>query len=297
MEGVVFDIKRFAIHDGGGIRSTLFLKGCLLHCPWCQNPEGLLRTVRLWCHPVSCVRCGTCMARCPEDAIFLDARVHIDPDRCTTCSLCVEVCPAAALSLDGWVISAEAAAALLLRDRPFFGTDGGVTLSGGEVLMQPLFAQEILRLCKEAGVDTAIETSLSGSWNTLEGFLPLVDHFIIDIKYMDSLVHEARLGTSNDVILENHGRLVHAGADVLVRTPLIPGYTATEENIRAIARHVVAVDPEAKYELLNFNPLCRSKYVALEQDYPVEGEALTTERMEAFYSILQHEGVRNIIKE
>lgn len=297
MNGTVFDIKRFAVHDGGGIRSTLFLKGCPLRCPWCQNPEGLSRAVRLWYHPASCVHCGTCVATCPQHAITFSDRVHIDLLHCIPCGFCVEKCPAAALSLDGWAISAEAAAELLLRDRAFFGATGGVTLSGGEVLAQHEFALELLRLCKDAGVDTAIETSLFASQDILRSLLSVVDHFIIDIKYMDANLHESILGASNDVILRNYELLVKTGADILVRTPLIPGYTATEDNIRAIARYLVSVDPQVKYELLNFNPLCRSKYVALEQEYPVEGAALSPRQMESFHEVLRQESVRNIIKE
>lgn len=297
MNGTVFDIKRFAVHDGAGIRSTLFLKGCPLRCPWCQNPEGLRRQIQLWHKPTSCVHCGTCVQACPKNAVTLEERVHIDAALCDACGRCVEACPAAAMELDGWEISAEAAAELLLRDRPFFGATGGVTLSGGEMLTQPEFAGEVLRLCHEADVSTAVETCLYAPWETVDALRPVVDHFLIDIKYLDAETHRTVIGVPNERILDNYARLVQAGADVLVRTPLIPGYTATEENIRAIARFVANTDPKGKYELLNFNPLCRSKYAALEQAYPVEGAALSVQEMERFYEILKQEGVPNIVKE
>lgn len=297
MNGTVFDIKRFAVHDGAGIRSTLFLKGCPLRCPWCQNPEGLRRQIRLWNKPTACVQCGTCAQVCPSGAVTLGDRVHIDPASCDGCGRCVEACPAAAMEMDGWEISAEEAAKLLLRDRPFFGKTGGVTLSGGEMLTQPEFAAEVLQRCHEAGVNTAVETCLYAPWETADALRPVTDHFLIDIKYFDSAVHQAVIGVPNGMILENYTRLVQAGEDVLVRTPLIPGYTATEENIRAIARFVAETDRDGKYELLNFNPLCRSKYAALERAYPVEGAALSQQEMERFYAILQEEGVPNIVKE
>jgi pyruvate formate lyase activating enzyme len=297
MTGTIFETKRFAVHDGPGIRTTLFLKGCPLKCPWCQNPEGMRREIRLWHRPRGCVKCGNCVGACPHGALSLTDRVHIDHGLCRRCGRCIKACPVSALSLDGREITPEDAAAPLLKDRVFFEDGGGVTLSGGEVFAQWRFALEILAICRAEGVDTAIESCMAVSPDVLERFLPVVDHFIMDIKYMDPQVHRAVLGMDNRLILDNHRFLVERGADVLVRTPLIPGYTATEENVRAIARYLVQADPDAKYELLNFNPLCRSKYAALERDYPVEGGAISAARMAAFHDILKQEGIRNIIRE
>ena len=297
MTGVVFDLKRFAVHDGGGLRTTLFLKGCPLRCPWCQNPEGMVRQPLLWHNPVTCLRCGTCLTACKSGALALRDRIHVDRSRCDLCGKCVDVCPAAAMELTGRAVTAEEAAELLLRDRVFFTNGGGVTLSGGEVLAQWEFAREILARCKEAGADTAIETCLLAPRSVIEAMLPVVDHFMTDIKYFDAETHRRVLGADNGPILDNYRYLVSQGADIVVRTPLIPGFTATEENIRAIVRFVHGTDPDAKYELLNFNPLCRSKYSALEQDYPVSGGALSDAEMKRFYEILAQEGITNIIKE
>lgn len=297
MTGTVFDIKRFAVHDGPGLRTTLFLKGCPLRCPWCQNPEGLRAEIRLWYAPAECLRCGACAAACPNGALRVDERVHIDQGRCKRCGRCVDACPVGALRMDGWTLTAEEAAGQLLRDRPFFEAGGGVTLSGGEVFAQWRFALEVLSRCRAAGVDTSIESCMAVDGDILRQFLPAVDHFIMDIKYLDAETHRRVLGADNRQILENHAFLVRQGADVLVRTPLIPGFTATEANVRAIARHLAAADPEAKYELLNFNPLCRSKYSALERDYPVTGGPLSADAMEGFYDILRQEGIRHIVRE
>lgn len=297
MRGIIFDLKRFAVHDGGGLRSTLFLKGCPLRCPWCQNPEGIGSKVQLWHSPGSCLKCGSCVPVCPEKALTLTDRIHVDHALCRQCGACVDACPAAAMELLGTAVTAEEAARQLLRDRVFFGENGGVTLSGGEVLMQWQFASQVLRLCKQEGADTAIETCLLAPRQALEAMKEVTDHFIVDIKFMDPQLHRTHLGADNVQILSNFRWLLEQGADVLVRTPLIPGYTATDDNIRAIARYLCEVAPGIPYELLNFNPLCRSKYAALEQDYPVTGGALTAAEMEHFYEILAQEGIVNMIKE
>ena len=297
MNGFVFEVKRFAVHDGPGLRTTLFLKGCPLRCPWCQNPEGLHLEPRLWYKEADCLRCGNCVAACQERALALDERVHIDQVACVLCKRCLDACPTGALLLDGREVSADEAEETLLQDAVFYAEGGGITLSGGEVMAQWPFALELLRRMRARGVDTAIETCLLVKQDVLSRFLELVDHFIVDIKYFDGVEHRRVLGESNELILANYRYLVEKGADVLVRTPLIPGYTATEANIRAIARFVRLTDANARYELLNFNPLCRSKYAALEEDYPVSGQPFSAGEMEAFYAILREEGIANIVRE
>ena len=297
MNGFVFEVKRFAVHDGPGLRTTLFLKGCPLRCPWCQNPEGLHLEPRLWYKEADCLRCGNCVVSCQERALALDERVHIDRAACTLCKRCLDACPTGALLLDGREVSADEAEETLLQDAVFYAEGGGITLSGGEVMAQWPFALELLRRMRARGVDTAIETCLLVKQDVLSRFLGLVDHFIVDIKYFDGAEHRRVLGESNELILANYRYLVEKGADVLVRTPLIPGYTATEANIRAIARFVRLTDANARYELLNFNPLCRSKYAALEEDYPVSGQPFSAGEMEAFYAILREEGIANIVRE
>ena len=163
--------------------------------------------------------------------------------------------------------------------------------------MQWQFAAQVLALCKNAGVHTAVESCLLAPPQAIEALLPVTDQFLVDIKFRDPALHKKHLGADNRAILENFEHLLARDADVLVRTPLIPGYTATDENLRAIARYLRRVAPHTPWELLNFNPLCRGKYAALERDYPISGGSLTQVELQRFYDILEQEGITNIVKE
>lgn len=292
MTGIIFDLKRFAVHDGGGLRTTLFLKGCPLRCPWCQNPEGLEQRPTLLPANSKCIDCKSCISACPQGALTYTNRIHTNPDLCQLCGRCAAVCPGNALEIVGKEISAQEAADLLMRDQVFYENGGGVTLSGGEVLLQWQFAREVLRICHDAGIHTAIETSLYAKPAVIESLLDVVDQFIVDIKLLDSEAHRQIIGVDNATILDNYRLLVRLGADILVRTPLIPGFTDDETNIRAIAQFLHQTDPDAQYELLNFNPLCRSKYDALDRPYPVLGGALPQETIDRLYGIIVQTGLR-----
>ena len=196
------------------------------------------------------------------------------------------------MDIVGKEISAQEAADLLLRDRVFYENGGGVTLSGGEVLMQWQFAREVLQICHDAGVHTAIETSLYAKPAVIKALHDVVDQFIVDIKLLDRAAHQKIIGVDNTVILNNYRLLVHLGSDILVRTPLIPGFTDDETNIRAIAQFLYLTDPNAQYELLNFNPLCRSKYDALDRPYLVLGGALPQKTIDRLYGIIAQTGLQ-----
>jgi len=265
MEGTIIDIKRFTIHDGYGIRSTVFLKGCGLHCAWCHNPEGIADSIGLWYLSRPCIRCRACVDVCPEGALSAhegaEAFIRIDRQRCTTCGRCVEACPTTALSFDGRRLSSREVVDTLLRDREFYAqSGGGITISGGDPLIQHDFAAEILAACKNAGVHTAIETCLHGAWSILESFLPLTDLFIVDLKLFDPRQHREYTGHDNSLIQENYRKLAALGRDLLTRIPLIPRVTAVRENITAIARFVRECNPGGRVELINFNPLAENKY-------------------------------------
>jgi pyruvate formate lyase activating enzyme len=297
MTGVIFDIKRFAVHDGPGIRTTVFLKGCPLRCQWCQNPEGLGSDLRAWHFPRKCIHCGRCVSACPTEAIAMDPAgadsMKIDQHRCTKCGQCIESCPAEALAMDGRTVSVEEVMRDLLADRVFYETSaGGVTLSGGEPLAQPMFAAEILQRCKNEQLHTAIETCLAVPGDVLESVLPQTDLFLCDLKVADSDEHRHWTGCDNAVILENFETIVRSGRPFLVRIPLIPGATATEENIRRLAAWLGETAPGAGVELINFNPLARQKYHRLGETYAFEqGRTLPDADVQALYNILEAAGL------
>jgi pyruvate formate lyase activating enzyme len=304
MDGSIIDIKRFTIHDGEGIRSTVFLKGCGLRCAWCHNPEGIESGIGLWYFGGPCIRCRACIGSCPEDALSAhdDAApfIRIDRRRCTLCGRCVETCPTTALSFDGRRLSSEAVVETLLRDREFYRqSGGGITISGGDPLIQYDFALEILRACKAAGLGTAIETCLQGPWDIVEAFLSSTDLFIVDLKLDDARLHEEYTGHGNALIKENYRRLAGRrgasvrGMDLLTRIPLIPRVTARPDNIRAIAAFVRGCNPGGKVELINFNPLAENKYRLMDRDreFIRRLHPLGAEELSELQALLEAEGL------
>jgi pyruvate formate lyase activating enzyme len=271
MDGNIIDIKRFTLHDGPGIRSTVFLKGCGLRCAWCHNPEGIEDSIGLWYLPRQCIHCRSCLGVCPEKALSVDEgdglSIVINRQRCSKCGLCVEACPTNALAFDGRRLSSAAVVETLLRDRQFYAeSGGGITISGGDPLVQSGFAMEILSGCRAEGLHTAIETGLQGAWSTIEGFLPVTDLFIVDLKLADSQLHREYTGAGNELIRDNYRRLSGLARDMLTRIPLIPRVTAGSGNIEAIARFVRGCNPGGRVELINFNPLAENKYLLMDRD-------------------------------
>ena len=287
--GTIFDIKRFAIHDGEGIRTTLFVKGCPLRCPWCHNPEGRSKAIELMWFSSLCVQCGQCAQECTQNALELkDRKVKIDRRKCTLNAACTSVCPTNALKLDGWTVTSQQAFEELVRDEIFYMDQGGVTLSGGDPLAQIDFTRAVLRLCKQRGLNTAIETCLFASEADVMSLVPFVDEFLIDIKIMDDEKHRKTVGVSNAKILRNFEALCRTGADIRVRVPIIPGFTDDDENIESIARYVVGVRSDVSIELLNYNPLAENKFDTIDEQYMVgKGVAkLTSQEMDEKKNII-----------
>lgn len=294
----IFDIQRFSIHDGPGIRTTIFLKGCSLRCRWCQNPEGLEGALRLWHFPNLCTRSGKCVKVCPCEALSLvEGGVAIDGSRCDLCGLCVEACPTNALAFDGREIETAEAIEQLVADRVFFEkSGGGVTFSGGDPLSQAGFVEEVARALKAQGIHTALETALFAPWETIERLLAVIDLFIVDVKVADPVAHAAATGQDNALILANLAKLAQALKDtdrLLVRVPLIPGYTATRANLSAISELVGAIDPSPPIELMDFNPLAAAKYrrMGIDHGFPAETTGFSAKELSSFRAILTERGL------
>lgn len=265
MDGTITDIQRFSVHDGPGIRTTVFLKGCNLRCGWCHNPETILPGPQLQVYPDRCIGCGACVAACPRGChTAIDRRKQFDRRLCTACGTCARTCYAEALKLIGRRATAQEVLAEVLEDRAFYvNSGGGVTLSGGEPLCQREFAIEILKLCKAAGVHTAIETNLAWPWDHVEPVLSHLDLLMADIKTMDAALHADWTGQSNERTLDNIRRLAGRDLPLIVRTPVIPGVNDTEKEIGAIADFIADLPNLRYYELLPYHPLGLGKYESL----------------------------------
>lgn len=232
--GIVFDIKHYAIHDGPGIRTTVFLKGCPLDCPWCHNPESKsMETEFMWI-PDRCIGCGACVEACPSGAISFKKSPVIDEEKCVQCGGCIDACYTEALKQVGKEMSVSEVMAEIEKDRIFHDeSDGGVTFSGGEPLAQPVFLKELLIECKKRGIHTTIDTGGLIESKTLEDISDLVDLWLFDLKHMDSKTYQEVIGVPNELILENLMQL--AGRNVWIRMPLILGFNDRLDNVKATA--------------------------------------------------------------
>ncbi len=295
--GRVFNIQRFCLHDGPGIRTTVFLKGCALGCLWCANPESMNKEVELGYIAARCTKCGKCAPVCPEEAITLasDGLPQIRRDRCTTCGKCVEVCSDEALAIYGQEMTAGEVFGIVQRDRNFYqGSGGGVTLSGGEPLLQPNFVCALFQLCREAGIHTAIESAGFVNPAVLKTALSLTDYVLFDLKHMDPQTHRTSTGQSNDLILRNATTLAASGVPVRFRMPLIPGVNDTPRNIEETSAFLrEAGGGEARIELVPYHRLGEGKYGALDRPYSLSGLAMASlETVDQARRVFEECGVR-----
>jgi len=271
--GLVFDIQRFSLYDGPGIRTTVFLKGCPLHCPWCHNPESVAPRRELLFSPAQCVHCGACVAVCPTDAHYFTPTGTpvgghlLDRDACVICGACAQVCPSKALEICGRERTVDDVMAVVLRDLGYYkDSGGGLTLSGGEPLLQPAFTLALLTAAKTAGLHTAVETSGFTAWHHLEAIRPVTDLFLFDIKETDPSLHAAVIGVPLKPILDNLRWLASAGARIVLRLPIIPGYNDRPDHIEAVVRLAHSLPTLAGVDLLPYHRLGRGKRALLGQD-------------------------------
>ena len=290
----ILNYQRMSTEDGPGLRTTLFVKGCPLKCKWCHNPESISFDKQVEWMAVRCIGCGTCKETCKNNAIkFEESGVRINRENCVACSECVQECPTGALETKGIDVTVEQAFKELIKDKAYFGAEGGVTLSGGEIMAQAHEAVKLLKMLKEAGIGTAVDTCGLTQTENYDLVFPYVDVFLYDVKLIDRAEHKRFTGVENDLILRNLDHLAEkvkgTNKRIWIRTPIIPGATDTDENIRGIARFVKG--KYERWEMCAFNNLCRDKYDRLYKEWDfAKAELMTAERMDELVAIAKAEG-------
>ncbi len=293
-KGMIFNIQKFSIHDGPGIRTTVFLKGCPLRCAWCANPESQQTRTEILYDRSKCLHCGSCSVSCPRAAIRLQDQtgIFIDSSFCDGCGVCVTNCPGQALTSEGRLMTAREVFAICMQDLDFYQeSGGGVTISGGEGLCQPVFVEQLLTLLKEAGVHTAIETTGHVGEDIFSRLAPCFDLLLFDVKHADSVRHRQGTGVGNDLILKNLVWARSKNLPILPRIPVIPGFNADEEDARALALLLKEMDFN-QVQLLPFHQMGERKYEFLNRDYKMKNQkALHPEDLGSYRQIFIDQGI------
>lgn len=292
-KGIVFNIQKFSIHDGPGIRTTVFLKGCPLRCKWCANPESQLERVQILYDQNKCVGCQSCVHICPQKAISYTDKVTIDAERCVGCLQCVHNCPQKALSFEGEYKEVQAIVDTCMQDIDFYEeSGGGITISGGEGMAQPEFLKALIPALKEHKLHVAIETTGYIQENIFKELAPMFDLLLFDVKQADTNKHFAGTGVHNELIKKNLTWAVSQGIEVLPRIPVIPGFNAELEDAKEIAQYLLDIGLN-RIQLLPFHQMGERKYELLNREYALKNvKALYPEDLKEYQSIFVEAGVQ-----
>ena len=271
--GTVFNIQRYSIDDGPGVRTTVFLKGCPLTCLWCSNPESQSPLPEVIWRCTSCKRCGTCVDTCTENAISLiDGEIRIDRRACTSCGKCAGSCAQEALSLSGKTMTVDEAFKVVERDFEYYeASGGGVTASGGEILGQADFVAALFEQCRTEGISTCADTSGFGDPAALEKILKHSDLVLFDLKHIDADEHMRFCGQSNELIISNLELVANSGVKVIIRVPLIPDYNTSSDALNKIAETIRDKAGNAEVNIMPYHSYGANKYKMLGKEYPLEG--------------------------
>lgn len=291
MKAKIFEIKRFAVHDGDGIRTTVFFKGCSLKCVWCHNPEGIDFKPELAYYENKCINCGECIRVCPNNAHTIENGIHIfNREKCTGCGNCEEVCLGNALILYGEEVTEDELLPKLLEDKEFYeNSNGGVTLSGGECLMQSDFCAELLKKLKENGINTAVDTCGFVPQQAIDKVIPYTDVFLYDMKAYDEDIHIKCTGYSNKLILENIKYIDSCNKAIEVRIPYVPDYNS--DQIEKIAVFLKDLENLTKVRVLPYHNYAGSKYASLEMENTLPTQLPTDDEMETARAVLRKYGL------
>ncbi len=268
LKGIVFNVMRYCVHDGPGIRTTVFLKGCPLRCSWCHNPEGQRSEIQYSFREDRCIRCGNCFDACPNEAVEKQGERYVPMrEKCESCGTCIATCYAEAREQVGTEMTVDEVVDEILKDRSFYErSGGGVTFSGGEPLLHPDFLLALLRRCQALHIHTAVETSGFCTEETLRSVMPFVDQFLYDLKIMDTEAHRRFTGVGNERILSNLELLCRSGRQTIVRIPVIPGVNDHPANIQAIIGYLRDRTTVSAVHLLPYHNFGRDKAHRLGMD-------------------------------
>ena len=303
LTGNIFNIQRFSIQDGPGIRTTVFLKGCPLKCLWCSNPESQSPAPMIAHRDSLCNGCEKCIYVCAEDAIRLSKssekyEIKIDRERCNSCGKCIKVCTVGALKVYGQTMTIDEVFDEVRKDSDFYSNSGGVTAGGGEPLMQADFVTELFRRCNQIGIHTTLDTCGYASITTLEKVLDETKLVLFDLKLMNSQLHKQFTKKDNKIILRNAQLILAKGVPMMIRIPLIPGITDSEENLVETANFVSELDSALHVDLLPYHRFGESKYKMLDRDYQLAGKgSLSKEQLQRAKEIFEQRGLVCAIQE